>query len=169
MFATPEWFHAYTHAACAVIAVFILVAAAFSDVKKLKISNAHCLALMALFPFYVLSAPHEIPWTLHLAVAGMTLLVGLALFALRVLGGGDAKMLTAAALWAGPKLIVTLLLATSVAGGVLAVAFASTAFVRTYVLKKKNNTQPWHKTPMPYGVAIACGGIATLYLMAQSF
>ncbi len=160
----------FIHDAALVFAAFILLAAAVSDLKQLKISNKLCIALAALFPLYVLTAPGEIAWLHHAAIAALVFIIGFALFALRLIGAGDIKMLTAAALWAGPKLIATLLIYTSLAGGLLAIGFAAAALFRAMLKKQQANEGdvPWHKAPVPYGVAIACGGISALVMLAQS-
>ena len=146
----------------------IMLAAAISDAKRLIISNRLCLMLVALFPVYILSSPHSIDWQHHVMVAGIVLMIGFAMFAVHFLGGGDVKMLAAAALWAGPKLIATLLVYTTIAGGILALIFAGSVFVKQVILKKQSQTSyPWHKTPVPYGLAIACGGVSALVMMAQ--
>lgn len=154
------FFNGLMHQTALIVAALILLAAAISDVKRFRIANWFCLALTALFPLYVITAPQDIAWAQHVAVAGLVLLIGFAMFAIKALGGGDVKILAAAALWAGPKLIATLLLVTTLAGGALAIIFASAALARA--LLKKDAIGAWHKAPVPYGVAIACGGIATI-------
>ncbi len=161
------------HDGVLIIAAVTMLVAALSDIKKLIISNRLCLFLAALFPLYVWTAPHEIMWVHHLLIAGTVLIIGFAMFAMNFLGGGDVKMLAAASLWAGPKMIATLLLFTSFAGGLLALGFAVAALYRSRVLKietksENNEIIPWHKTPVPYGVAIACGGVTALFMMAQA-
>lgn len=157
------------HDGTLIFAALIMLAAALSDAKKLIISNRLCLLLAALFPLYVITAPHEMDWLQNVAVAGVVLLIGFAMFALGLLGGGDVKMLAAAALWAGPKLIATLLVYTTLAGGILALVFACAALVRGLMNKTDSfGAVPWHKTPVPYGLAIACGGVSALYMLAQA-
>lgn len=163
----------FFHQGALVLAALIMLAAALSDARRLVISNRLCLCLVALFPLYVMTAPHEIDWLQNVAVAGAVLLVGFAMFALNLLGGGDVKMLAATALWAGPKLIATLLVYTSFAGGILAMVFAGAALVRAFWKKNEQSpgcpdVVPWHKTPVPYGLAIACGGVSALYILAQA-
>ncbi len=163
----------FVHDGAMVIAGLIMLAAAFSDFKQLRISNKLCLALVAVFPVFVLSSPAEVPWLQHIAVAAAVMLVGFGMYAFRLLGGGDVKMLAAAALWAGPKLIAALLMYTTLAGGILAMAFAFVAFGHHIVRQTQSQpaaqpVQPWHKTPVPYGIAIACGGISALVMLAQS-
>lgn len=161
------------HDGVLIIAAVTMLVAALSDIKKLIISNRLCLFLAALFPLYVITAPHEVMWLHHVLIGAAVLVIGFAMFAMNFLGGGDVKMLAAASLWAGPKMIATLLVFTSFAGGLLALAFAAAALYRAYVLKVETRSEtneiiPWHKTPVPYGVAIACGGVTALFMMAQA-
>lgn len=161
----------FFHEGAIVFAALVMLIAALNDVRTYRISNGLCLALAGFFPLFVLTAPHEVYWTQHLLVAGAVLLVGFSMFALGLLGAGDVKMLTATALWAGPKLIATLLVITTIAGGLLAAAFAGAALWHKYAGRKNMGEKelesgPWHKTPVPYGVAIACGGVSALLMMA---
>ncbi|NDE89685.1 MAG: hypothetical protein EB059_00880 [Alphaproteobacteria bacterium] len=162
----------FFHDGILIIAAITMLIAALSDIKKLIISNRLCLFLVGLFPFYVLTAPHEVMWVQHVMIAAVVLIIGFAMFAMNFLGGGDVKMLAAVSLWAGPKMIATLLLFTSFAGGILALAFAAAALWRARRMMKEHienpDEIPWHKIPVPYGVAIACGGVTSLFLMAQA-
>lgn len=158
----------FVHDSAIVFAALIMLAAALSDFKNLRISNKLCLALAGLFPIYVLTSATEIGWIQHVGIATLVLGIGFGLFALRLIGGGDIKMLSAAALWAGPKLIATLLIYTTLAGGVLAIAFASAALIRALLKHQSLTDGAWHKAPVPYGVAIACGGICALVTLAQN-
>lgn len=165
----------FLHDGVMIIAALTMIAAAISDFKKLIISNRICLFLVALFPLFVLTAPVEVDWLHHLLIAAVVLTIGFAMFALNLLGGGDAKMLAAASLWVGPKLIATLLVFTTLAGGMLALGYAAAALWRARRSYKAKSPEqegqqelPWHRTPVPYGVAIACGGVTALFIMAQA-
>lgn len=139
----------------------LILAAAVHDARSLTIPNRFCLAIALLYPAWVLSVGYPVDWIGALAVAAVTLVIGFTLFTLRLLGGGDAKLLAAVALWAGPSLIVPFLLFTGLAGGGLA------AFVwlrprltlipaAGIVLMTPANTEFGDQT-VPYGVAIAAG------------
>ena len=69
-----------------------------------------------------------------------------ALFAARMLGGGDAKLLAALALWVPPAAFAELLLVMALAGGLLAGAMLVTR----------------RRVSVPYGIAIAAGGLWVL-------
>lgn len=156
----------------------ILIAAAVSDVRRLIVPNRYCAAIVLLYPVHVLAAPSAVDWLGALAVAGICLAVGFVLFSLRVFGGGDAKLFTAASLWAGPALFPELLMGTAVAGGLLAVAYLvhrrlaggfATAgqaglagppdnAMRNDAPSAATNRSRWQRQ-LPYGVAVASGGL----------
>jgi hypothetical protein len=104
-----------------ILAIFIglLALAAFWDVREYRIPNSISLAIAGIFPAYAISAGLT-AWPSHLVVGGGVFLVCLALFALRYIGGGDAKLISATALWAGPYYLVDFLLITTVVGGLMA-------------------------------------------------
>ena len=79
---------------------------ALSDILRFRIPNRICLAIVLLYPSYIISASQPVDWLLGLAVAGASLLVGFILFSINACGGGDAKFFAAVALWAGPSMIL---------------------------------------------------------------
>ena len=87
-----------------------------------------------------------------LGAAGGVFVAGAVAFRCRLLGGGDAKLLAAGALWLGAAALGPFLLATVLAGGALAVAFMVAGFVQ----RRRDGTAA---PSLPYGVAIAAGGI----------
>jgi prepilin peptidase CpaA len=99
----------------------------------------------------------------HLLVGFLALLAGMGMFALRWIGGGDAKLFAAAALWLGWPASLSYGLQTAVAGGALAVALLSlrSPLLRPYVL----SGPAWFsrladpEEAVPYGVAIAVGAL----------
>ena len=100
---------------------------------------------------------------LHLAIAVAALLAGMIMFALRWIGGGDAKLFAAAALWLGWPALMTYLAVTGLAGGALAVGLLGlrSPLLRGYVV----NGPAWFSRlaepdeNVPYGVAIAVGAL----------
>jgi prepilin peptidase CpaA len=152
------------------IAGFLLLAAAIQDVRKFKIANGFSIALALLFPVYAIAADISI-WP-HLLTGVIVFGVGFGLFALRLLGGGDVKLISAAALWAGPQFILVFLIATTAIGGILSLFCAMMALAKSRKKKGKRANEkaiPWQKAPVPYGMAIACGGWIVLVNMAQRF
>jgi prepilin peptidase CpaA len=88
-------------------------------------------------------------------------LAGALLFARGYLGGGDVKLLSAAALWAGPAGLPTLLLLTAVFGGALALFLLLPLGGQLATSARLMLGQPALPAPhglampIPYGVAIA--------------
>ena len=98
---------------------------------------------------------------LHLVVA---LLGGLTLFALRVVGAGDAKLYAATAAWFavfdGLRLFVSVALAGLV---VFIIWFAVRRLQRKPVLRAGDKPEDM----LPYGIAISLGGLITAAMNAQ--
>jgi prepilin peptidase CpaA len=100
---------------------------------------------------------------LAVLVAFAVLFVGIVLFALRWIGGGDAKLLAACALWLGPTALMMFLLTTALLGGGLALGLLA---LRNRLLVPLVQRAPaWVGrllTPgadVPYGVAIAAAAL----------
>jgi prepilin peptidase CpaA len=144
-----------------------LVLAAGYDVATYTIPNWLSLAIAAVFPAMALIAGMPITtFGLHLAIGVATLTFGIVLFAMRLFGGGDAKLMAAAALWMGPQTILSFLVGTAMVGGALATAIL---LFRRIPLPPELAARPWamriHSKDkgVPYGVAIAGGGLAIYY------
>lgn len=139
----------------------LLLWAAYCDVQSLTIPNRISLAMVLLFPALVLTGTHEIDWLSSLGVAAAALVAGFLLFALRLVGGGDVKLIAAASLWAGPGLVLPFLFVTALAGG----AMAMVLYMRHRIAGSAGWTDlapaspDFGKQPMPYAVAIAVGGL----------
>ncbi|THV24073.1 A24 family peptidase [Peteryoungia ipomoeae] len=142
-----------------------LVLAALTDFLEMKIPNAIPVLMIVSFlfaaPFTGLSLA-EFGW--NLAAAAIVFFACFALFAINVMGGGDAKLLTATALWFGfNHALFEFLVVTAFFGGIL------TIFI---ILLRAN----WEKfaiigvplpralmsaNKVPYGIAIGAAGLMT--------
>lgn len=169
----------------AILLVFtaLLVIAAVGDWRRFLIPNWISLAILALYPPFVLSSVFlsppamPVPWLASLGVAAIVFVVLAGLFALNKLGGGDVKLISALSLWAGPSLIAGFLIITSLAGGLLSlVTLARSRLQQRYksgeLTSEGEANGPSNRDedeaaedndksmalPIPYGVAIACGG-----------
>ena len=142
-----------------VIFTGLLLTGAASDARRFLIPNQICLAIALLYPAHVLTVGPSVAWAPALAIAAATLAVGFVLFAAKFVGGGDVKFLSATILWAGPEYIVPFWLIMSLTGGGLGVAM----WVRHRFFAVRAPAGVPTKTiatrPMPYGIAIAAGGI----------
>ena len=144
--------------------------AAVSDIREYIIPNSvPVIAVMAyglaacFFPLSFLTG--------GLLTALGVFAVGAFFYARGWMGGGDVKLLAATALWAGPSLLSQFALATCISGTALAALMLSP--LRRFMpspsadaLSLTGRTGGALRQPMPFGVAIAVGGIyvLTLYL-----
>jgi prepilin peptidase CpaA len=152
-----------TAAALAVLAFCgLLVWAALCDVRSMLIPNRIPALLAAGFApaAWLCGAPVEMI-AFHLGVGLAALGVCFVLFQLNLMGGGDAKLIAAAAVWTGPAALVSFLLAMCLAGGLLSLALIAG---RRAALAGMPAPGPLERllrgeTHAPYGVAIAAGGL----------
>lgn len=152
----------------AVLTIFpaLLVVAAVGDLLTFRIPNWVSLALAGLF--VVAGALAGIGWEafgFHLALAAGLLLLGMGLFALNLLGGGDAKLLAAVGLWMGWAAMGPYLAWAAIAGGILAVLLL---LFRKMTLPERLTAPPWvarlhsKHEGIPYGIALAAGALMAL-------
>ncbi|GAA4716609.1 prepilin peptidase [Sphingomonas lutea] len=139
------------------ILALLLVIAAVVDIRTFTISNKLNLAVALLAPLYWYAAQFTFGQiVLMVAAAVVVFLLFAATFYAGLMGGGDVKLAAALALWFPPYATIKMLVLMSVAGGVLTLGIVA-----------------WHrfknrpgKPEIPYGVAIASGG---LVILAQRF
>jgi prepilin peptidase CpaA len=144
----------------------LLALAAGWDLTSFTIPNFISLALIAAFALFA-ALVHMTPGAIgmHAAAGGVGLVAGFALFAFGVIGGGDAKLFAATALWFGFAHMLDFLLAASLFGGGLALAILS---LRSLPLPAMLSGQGWlvrlhdAKSGIPYGVALAAGALVVL-------
>jgi prepilin peptidase CpaA len=140
----------------------LMVFAASYDCLALTISNRLCLIVAAsFFPLAVIAGLSAGQILLHIACGLAMLGFGFALFARRWIGGGDAKLFAAAALWLGWSNIVSFAAIVSIAGGVLALAVI--ALRASWRRLPPFAARCWigPKAELPYGVALAAGALLT--------
>ena len=133
-----------------------MIVAAWSDAIDFKIPNRLIIALLVLYPAYVMTATHYINWPIDLALATGCLAIGLVLFGIGKLGAGDVKLISATVLWAGIEYSLAFILLTAMAGGVVCIALV----LRNnygWVIGRAPDTSTMNQ--VPYGVAIAAGGL----------
>jgi len=143
----------------------LLIYAACSDIAKLIIPNWVSIALTALFlPAALATGMPLAEIGLHLLFGVGVLVVAFFLFQANIIGGGDAKLLAAAAVWTGFPAFAPFILWTAVAGGLLAAALLAARF-----FLKQAETNPSfvnrllkQQNGIPYGVAIMAGGLMVM-------
>lgn len=131
-----------------------LLFAAFTDMRRRQIDNWLNLAIALAAPLYWWASGLSL-WpgvAIQLGVALAVFAVCAILFAIRAMGGGDVKLLTALALWLPVAPFVKLLIMTALVGGALTIVMAG-----WHVARRRKD-----RLAIPYGVAIAVGGLWVL-------
>ncbi len=143
--------------------VGLVFAAGVSDILTLTIPNRFSAAIVLLFPSYALSAGSAVDWWGSMLIAFGALVFGFVLYALGGWGGGDAKLFGAAALWAGPDHILNFTLTTMLAGGAITVFIMLQHYLphvfSTGFFRFREGLPKLRGEPIPYGSAIAVGGL----------
>src|SRR5712675_825109 len=152
--------------------ILLLVYVAMIDIATRLIRNEICLALALLGVVSQIASPMQVAESL--IAATILLLLLLVIYQRGWMGGGDVKLLVALAIGLPLMGVMQLLTITALAGGVLAMvhlmlrrlpyprlAPAGSSLVRrVYAIERWRNLR---QAPLPYGVAIACGGIWTIF------
>ena len=145
----------------------LAIVAAVKDATSYTIPNWISLALIGLFPSAALAVGLPLPTLgVHLALGFAALVVGMIMFSLRWIGGGDAKLFAALALWVGWPGMLTLTLGAAQVGGLLALflLLARSVALRPLMLLGPRwvvrLAEPGEG--VPYGVAIAAGALWAL-------
>ncbi|MFC3098570.1 A24 family peptidase [Alteraurantiacibacter palmitatis] len=146
------------YALLAALAIGLLVAA-FTDLKSRRIANWLNGAIALGAPVFWFANGLSL-WpgvAMQIGVAVATFLLLSILFALKAMGGGDVKLLTALALWIAPAHFLKLVVMMALLGGVLTLVFGA-----WHVMRRRKD-----RIAIPYGVAISAAGlwvIASFYI-----
>jgi prepilin peptidase CpaA len=153
--------------AVAAVLFGLLTWASVSDIKDRKIPNVCVLAVLGLF---VVSAAIERGSTLisALEAGGIGFGVTFVLFYFNILGAGDCKLFAATALFAGLGGLLLFTFATVFAGGGIAVVSLATRPRRALVMFTLKGKGDFGRG-IPYGVAIAIGGVVTVWAQLQHY
>jgi prepilin peptidase CpaA len=141
----------------------LMAFAAASDLFTMTISNRVSLALAAGFLVLALVSGMGFEDILsHLAAGATVLTVAFACFAFGWVGGGDAKVAAAAALWFGFDHLLNYLVYASLFGGALTLLLLQ---LRQWPLPYALAGQTWlirlhaKESDIPYGIALAIGAL----------
>ncbi len=143
----------------------LVIAGALKDLTSFTIPNKISLALAAVFPVAAVALGLPLGAIgLSVAVGVAALVIGMGMFAAGWIGGGDAKLFAAAALWLGLPASASYLLFTCMAGGALAIGLLGLRSQRVRAVMPAGPAwftrlaEPGEN--VPYGVAIAVGALA---------
>jgi prepilin peptidase CpaA len=146
----------------------LLCVAALGDIRSYRIPNRLNIIIAALaLPYWLVivtlhpSLVQSALWPQLLLIAAAFSIL-LAMMVLNIIGGGDAKLLFALSFWFTPNLYFDMITATAIAGGLMCLVIllrrrlqsaAANTGVNGEVVESKL------KQRIPYGVAIAIGGL----------
>ena len=156
--------------ATSLLEILLLLYVATIDVATRLIRNELCLALALLGIAAQLTSPAQLAQSL--ISAAILFLLLLVIYMRGWMGGGDVKLLVALAVGLPLTGVIDLLTITALAGGVLALVhllmrllpYPKLAPVGSSLARRVYAVERWRHlrhAPLPYGVAIACGGIWT--------
>jgi prepilin peptidase CpaA len=134
------------------VGIALFIVAAYSDIKSFRIPNWLVVAVtwLGVTRLILVGDPSVTLYTIGASV--IILVIGFALFAQGFVGGGDAKLITAAALLVGYHDLFSFLVFMSICG----------AFISLSAFATRGRQKPTAKLYIPYGVAIATAGSVTL-------
>ena len=141
----------------------LVIVGALRDLTSFTIPNwISGLLILAFFPAALLVGIAPMAIGAHLLIGLGALAVGIGMFALRWIGGGDAKLLAASMLWMGVSGGVPFVLYTALVGGGFCLLLMTARshlpfFAQTGPGWVMRLMQP--KGDIPYGVAIAIGAL----------
>ena len=152
--------------------IALLLYVATIDIATRLIPNELCAALALLGIAGQLASPMQVAYSM--VVATILLLLLLVIHAREWIGGGDVKLLVALAIGLPLTGVIQLLTVTALTGGVLVLMhlmmrqlpYPRLAPAGSSLVRRVYAVERWRHlrhAPLPYGVAIACGGIWTIF------
>ena len=142
----------FSYGLLAALAIALLFAA-FTDLRSRQISNKLNAVIALGAPLFWWASGLsliDVAWQLGVALLSLVILAGF--FAMRWMGGGDVKLLTALALWVKPAMFLNLIVAMALIGGALTLAFGA-----WHIARRQRD-----RLAIPYGVAIASAALLVL-------
>jgi prepilin peptidase CpaA len=141
----------------------MMLFAAFSDLFTMTIPNR--VSFLLVFVYFALAAYMPLPWealALHVSCGLAVLALTFAMFQFGWVGGGDAKLASATALWVGWENLLDYGVIASIAGGFLTVAIIAMRWndLPKRLLDIGFIARLAEKTNgVPYGIALAVAGL----------
>lgn len=153
---------------CVITFVVLATVGGVRDVASFTIPNWISLGILAAFAVAVMAgytAPANLPG--HVGAAAVVFASGLVLFHFTVFGGGDVKLMSAAALWSGFSGLADLVLLIACFGGLLSLALLAGRLLPARVMRAHAGLERLvsGRHGIPYGVAIAAGVVTDFIVL----
>jgi prepilin peptidase CpaA len=133
----------------------LLIVAMVTDWRRREIDNWLTITVAALAPIWLWASGYAL-WpeaVVQLGFCAVVFGIGVGLFSIGAMGGGDVKLLAALALWLPGLVLLKMLIVMSLLGGVLTIAMVAWHKIRRF------EGQP----EIPYGLAISAATLGILY------
>ena len=148
-----------------VLTALLLVATAY-DLTKFRIPNMIPLVLVGLFILKISGGIETGALTTHVILATLALVLGFLAFVAGLLGGGDAKLIAALALWFGPDSFAEFITITGIIGGLVAlllILLRRLIRVEALSVDGMRPSSAYHildkSAPLPYALPIAAAAL----------
>lgn len=141
----------YMHYGLVVALAIALLVAAVTDWRRRQIDNWLNAGIALAAPLWWWASGLSL-WpgvAIQLGIGLAAFAVFAAMFALKWMGGGDVKLLTALALWIAPAPFMKLLIVMALVGGLLTIVMGA-----WHIARRQRD-----RLAIPYGVAIAIAGL----------
>lgn len=155
------------------IVLAVTVLSCVSDVRSLRIPNRHAIVVaLSFLPAWLATPAAFNPWWHPLLAMLLMFAVTYFMFAKNMMGGGDAKLGTALALWTGLRGLLPFVFYMALVGGVLGII---SLLMQKFKPFKQPRAGGWieaaqtGRSDIPYGVAISVGAWASFLHTAQHY
>ncbi|MFT0172230.1 prepilin peptidase [Paraburkholderia mimosarum] len=146
----------------------VLASLAVSDIRSRRLPNRSVLLVALSYLVDAALSRSGVPSVaVHLATAAGAFAVFALLFRFGWMAGGDVKLATAVFLWAGPNFALPVLFIVSLCGLVLGLTVLAIALIQRR--RGRGDIAPTaslRKASVPYGVPLAIGGLAAVWVPA---
>lgn len=154
--------------AIAVLLTCLMITVMITDITRFIIPNLLVLSILLLYPAVLYFAPTMPDWQSALLIGLASFAVGFVIFIFNLMGGGDIKLFTVAAIFVGKDNFFEFLMLVSLMGGCLALLLVAIRPIVPFIASKCGKIDKIPKVltvgqPAPYGVAIALGFIMLLW------
>ncbi|MCC7260371.1 MAG: prepilin peptidase, partial [Alphaproteobacteria bacterium] len=141
-----------------ILTCFLLAALAF-DLTRYIIPNWIVGIIILLYPVMLVMTPESVDWVSGLTAFAVMFVAGMFIYALKLMGGGDIKLLAACALWTGTTEAWDLAFYTAMLGGVLSLGLLLLRPAVNWADSRLKKPLPLPRLlrpgePVPYGLAI---------------
>lgn len=137
--------------------IFSMLAVFYYDVTRFIIPNWLVASILAMYPAALLNTTVPVDWLMDLLGMLGVFVLGYFIFVLRVMGGGDVKLIIVLSLWVGLHKLPTFGFDFAILGGILSIVVLLARKIVPFAVKEVDKLPRIlrNREPIPYGVAIA--------------